>query len=100
MAVNGCVLTHQMPVSIRMLNKENKITIGHEKKKVFKAMIFQFMTDDAKGVAWELEDVQHFLGLVAYYKMVEGEEIDKIINAYSAKFNKDVLATAKALLNP
>ena len=83
-----------------MLNKENKITIGHEKKKVFKAMIFQFMTDDAKGVAWELEDVQHFLGLVAYYKMVEGEEIDKIINAYSAKFNKDVLATAKALLNP
>lgn len=83
-----------------MLNKENKITIGHEKKKVFKAMIFQFMTDDAKGVAWELEDVQHFLGLVAYYKMVEGEEIDKIIKAYSIKFNKDVLATAKALLNP
>lgn len=83
-----------------MLNNENKITIGHEKKKVFKAMIFQFMTDDAKGVAWDLEDVQHFLGLVSYYKMVEGEEIDKIINSYSAKFNKDVLATAKALLNP
>lgn len=83
-----------------MLNKDNKITIGHEKKKVFKAMIFQFMTDDAKGVAWELEDVQHFLGLVSYYKMVEGEEIDKILAAYSAKFKKDVLVTAKALLNP
>lgn len=83
-----------------MLNAENKITIGHEKKKVFKAMVFQFMTDDAKGVAWGLEDVQHFLGLVSYYRMVERESIDAILTTYSAKFNKDVEATAKALLKP
>ena len=83
-----------------MLNAENKITIGHEKKKVFKAMVFQFMTDDAKGVAWSLEDVQHFLGLVSYYRMVEKESIDTILATYSAKFNKDVEATAKALLKP
>ena len=81
-----------------MLNAENKITIGHEKKKVFKAMVFQFMTDDAKGVAWGLEDVQHFLGLISYYRMVEKESIDAILATYSAKFNKDVEATAKALL--
>ena len=83
-----------------MLNTENKITIGHEKKKVFKAMVFQFMTDDAKGVAWGLEDVQHFLGLISYYRMVEKESIDAILATYSAKFNKDVEATAKALLKP
>lgn len=83
-----------------MLNAENKITIGHEKKKVFKAMVFQFMTDDAKGVAWGLEDVQHFLGLISYYRMVEKESIDAILATYSAKFNKDVEATAKALLKP
>ena len=83
-----------------MLNAENKITIGHEKKKVFKAMVFQFMTDDAKGVAWGLEDVQHFLGLISYYRMVEKENIDAILATYSAKFNKDVEATAKALLKP
>ena len=83
-----------------MLNAENKITIGHEKKKVFKAMVFQFMTDDAKGVAWVLEDVQHFLGLISYYRMVEKESIDAILATYSAKFNKDVEATAKALLKP
>ena len=83
-----------------MLNAENKITIGHEKKKVFKAMVFQFMTDDAKGVAWGLEDVQHFLGLISYYRMVEKESIDVILATYSAKFNKDVEATAKALLKP
>ena len=83
-----------------MLNAENKITIGHEKKKVFKAMVFQFMTDDSKGVAWGLEDVQHFLGLISYYRMVEKESIDAILATYSAKFNKDVEATAKALLKP
>lgn len=83
-----------------MLNAENKITIGHEKKKVFKAIVFQFMTDDAKGVAWGLEDVQHFLGLISYYRMVEKESIDAILATYSAKFNKDVEATAKALLKP
>lgn len=83
-----------------MLNAENKITIGHEKKKVFKAMVFQFMTDDAKGVVWGLEDVQHFLGLISYYRMVEKESIDAILATYSAKFNKDVEATAKALLKP
>ena len=81
-----------------MLNKDNQITIGHAKKKIFKAMIFQFMSDDAKGVAWELDDVQHFLGLASYYRMVEKDEIDKILAVYSAKFNKDVLETAKALL--
>ena len=83
-----------------MLNAENKITIGHEKKKVFKAMVFQFMTDDAKGVVWVMEDVQHFLGLISYYRMVEKENIDAILATYSAKFNKDVEATAKALLKP
>lgn len=83
-----------------MLNRENKITIGHEKKKVFKAMVFQFMTDDAKGNPWALEDVQHFLGLVSYYRMVERTSIDDILAAYSAKFNKNVEATAKALLKP
>lgn len=83
-----------------MLNKDNKITIGHEKKKVFKAMIFQFMTDYLNGNPWSLEDVQHFLGLASYYRMVEGGEIDKILKSYSEKFGKDVLVTAKALLNP
>ena len=83
-----------------MLNKDNKITVGHEKKKVFKAMIFQFMTDYDNGSMWSVEDVQHLLGLFSYYKMVEGDEIDKIIESYSVKFKKDVLVTAKSLLNP
>lgn len=81
-----------------MLNAENKITIGHAKKKVFKAMIFQFMTDYANGKLWPLEDVQHFLGLISYYRMVEKENIDEILKTYSVKFNRNVEATAKSIL--
>jgi hypothetical protein len=63
-------------------------------------MVFQFMTDDAKGNHWGLDDVQHFLGLISYYRMVEKDCINEILQAYSQKFNKDVEATAKALLKP
>ncbi len=83
-----------------MLNAENKITIGHKKKKVFKAIIFHFMTDYAKGIVWAVEDIQHFLGLASYYKMVEKEAINAILEKYSKKFHKDVEATAKVLLKP
>lgn len=81
-----------------MLNKDNKITIGHEKRKVFKAMMYQFMIDDARGTSWSREDVQHFLGLASYYRMIDKEDINDLFAHYSAKFNKDVEATAKALL--
>ncbi len=83
-----------------MLNKDNQITVGHEKKKVFKAMLYQFMVDDARGFTWSVEDVQHLLGLAAYYRSVEGDTIDAIFQSYSRKFKKDVMATAKAVLNP
>lgn len=83
-----------------MLNKDNQITVGHEKKKVFKAMLYQFMVDDARGFTWDVEDVQHLLGLAAYYRSVEGETIDAIFQSYSRKFKKDVMATAKAVLHP
>ena len=32
-----------------MLNSDNQITIGHSKKKVFKAMLFSFMNDEKNG---------------------------------------------------
>ena len=66
------------------------------------------MHSERRGILSVIEvyiDMLINLGAIAisylFIKMINwGEEIDKIINAYSAKFNKDVLATAKALLNP
>ena len=81
-----------------MLNSDNQITIGHSKKKVFKAMLFSFMNDEKNGNVWSLEDTQHLQGLISYYKMVEGATIETIIKSYSAKFNKDVEQTIKDVL--
>ena len=81
-----------------MLNNDNQITIGHSKKKVFKAMLFSFMNDEQNGNTWSLEDTQHLQGLISYYKMVEGETIETIIKSYSEKFHKDVEATIKEVL--
>ena len=65
-----------------MLNANNEITVGHARKKAFKAMIFSFMNDFNNNIMWDLGDVQHFLGLISYYKMVEPKNIDNILKTY------------------
>ncbi len=81
-----------------MLNSDNQITIGHAKKKVFKAMLFSFMNDEKNNRCWSLEDTQHLQGLISYYRMVEKDTINAIIKSYSEKFNKDVEQTIKEVL--
>lgn len=81
-----------------MLNAENKITIGHEKKKVAKACVFQFMTDYDRGMPWSLEDTQHLAGQLSYYKMVEPEFVAMLLDKYAQKFGKDVMEAIKTIL--
>lgn len=81
-----------------MLNAENKITIGHEKKKVAKACVFQFMTDYDRGMPWSLEDTQHLAGQLSYYKMVEPEFVTMLLDKYAQKFGKDVMEAIKTIL--
>ena len=81
-----------------MLNADNKITIGHEKKKVTKACVFQFMTDYDRGMPWSLEDTQHLAGQLSYYKMVEPEFVSLLLDKYAQKFGKDVMEAIKTIL--
>ena len=81
-----------------MLNKDNQITIGYARKKTYKAMLYQFVSDMNAKRPWSIDDVQHLLGLTSYYRMIEKENIDNILSAYSAKFNLDIENTAKSLL--
>ena len=82
-----------------MLNKNNDITIGHEKKKIFKAMLFQFMTDFTNGNWWSADDTMHLQGLISYYTMVEGETITELVAKYSQKFGRDVASAIKEILD-
>ena len=75
-----------------IINKNNQISVGHEKNNKFKAMIFNFCTT---GDEWKLNDVQKMLGLISYYKAIEPDFIEKTINKYNKKFNINIMEKAK-----
>lgn len=81
-----------------MLNRENKITIGHKKKRQFQAMLSSFVLDTLNDNRWALEDVQVLEGFRNYYRMVEGEVIDNIVAHIGTKYNVDIVKMLKEQL--
>lgn len=79
-----------------MLNKDNQLTIGHKKKKHFKAMLDNYIRVKKSGRCWELHDVQVLSGLISYYRMIERDYIDYVITSYSEKNQFDIMASIKA----
>ena len=73
-----------------MLNKDNQITIGHAKKKQFKAMLCSYINDHKNDISWDIHDVQVLQGLISYYRMVEKDYINYVINHNNEKFNVDL----------
>ena len=82
-----------------MLNKDNQITVGHKKKKHFKAMLDGYVRAKKAGGGWELHDVQVLSGLISYYRMIERDYIDYLIKTYSDKNRFDIEASIKADLS-
>ncbi len=79
-----------------MLNKDNKITVGHQKKRQFQAMLSSYVMDKKNGKDWNKSDIQTMEGYRNYYRMVEGETIDKMVAHLSNKFGVDIVALMKA----
>lgn len=79
-----------------MLNKDNKVTVGHMKKKYFKAALCNFICDQKNGTSWCLEDVQELAGTLAYYHSVEKDYFDYVIRHYNEKFKVDSIALLKS----
>lgn len=73
-----------------MLNKDNRITIGHKKKRQFEAMLSSYAMDRKNGIGWTYDDIAHMDGLRSYYKSIEGETIDKIIRHLSERFGFNI----------
>lgn len=78
-----------------MLNKENKITVGHEKKRRFQAMLSSYVKDRQNGILWDKSDIQTMEGYRSYYKMIEGDAIDKIVEHIGKKFGVDIVEFIK-----
>lgn len=82
-----------------MLNKDNQLSIGNQKKKHLKVMIFALANDYKHGTVWNLNDVQILSGQISYYKMIEPESIDKLIDDYSKKTGVDIPKLIKQILS-
>lgn len=78
-----------------MLNKDNQITIGHKRKKNYQSMLHNYIADKKRGIGWPLEDLQSLQGLTSYYKMVEGDTINRIIAHINTKEGVDVIRMIK-----
>lgn len=83
-----------------MLNQDNEITVGYKKKRQLKAMMSSYIEDRRSGVRWSDEDLMTMQGLWSYYRMVEKDTIDKIVEYLNEKFNVDILGDIKADLRP
>lgn len=78
-----------------MINKENQMTVGHQKKRQFKAMLTSYILDTKNGISWDQNDVRVMEGLRNYYRMVEGETIDELVSNIGRKFNVNVVQMIK-----
>ena len=79
-----------------IVNKDNQLSVGHEKNQKFRAMIFNFCT---VGDDWELHDVQKMLGLISYYKAIEPDFVRKVLTKYGEKYGINIEAKAKNMLS-
>lgn len=79
-----------------MLGADNKITVGHQRKRQFWAMLTHYATDKLNGVNWDLHDVQVLDGYRNYFGMVEGRDyIDGVIQELSDKFHINIITSIK-----
>lgn len=78
-----------------MLNKDNQITVGHRKKRQFQAMLASYIMDKRNGIQWDKSDIQTMEGYRNYYRMVEEETIDKMVEHIGKKFNVDIVQLIK-----
>lgn len=78
-----------------MLNRDNRITIGHKKRHTIEAMVFNYLKDRAASKPWGYEELQYLQGLLSYYKMVDADGMNALMNKYGAKFGLDVGKTIR-----
>lgn len=73
-----------------MLNKNNNMTIGHINKKYLKAKLFNLFKDYSVSYAklrqdWNLDKFNTLIGELSWYRSIEPEETERIINKEKIK---------------
>lgn len=79
------------------INAENNLTVGYRAKKTFKAMTTNLIMDYKHNKPWPADEVQQYAGLLSYYKMVEKEYFDRLVEHFNEKFKVDLKHIMKQL---
>ena len=80
------------------LNKDHNVTVGHERKKMLKAMLTNFLVDFKNGKRWPPEQVRHLDGICSYYRSIEKDYIDYVIQHIQNKFSINYRNCIKSIL--
>lgn len=72
------------------LNSSNEITVGYKAKKRFQAMLFSYVKDKQNGHPWDKKDIQVLQGYMNYYRMVEKDTINAMINHVGEKLGVNI----------
>ena len=68
-----------------MLNKDNQITVGHQRKEIFKHSVFNLLTDYKNHIAWSAEDKLSLGGMRSYIQNIEPDYVKGVIDFYEKK---------------
>lgn len=80
-----------------VLNADNDIKVGYRNKKLFKSMTCNLIMDYKHNKPWPADEVQQYSGLVSYYKMVEKDYFESLIERFNEKFKVDLKSILKGL---
>ena len=73
-----------------LLNKENRITLGHQRKREIRSWIFNYLKDREHNIPTPLEELYVLRGNMSYAKMVEPDWYKAILAYFKKEFSVDV----------
>ena len=79
-----------------LLTKENKISLGYERKKEIRKRIANYLKDRANNIPTPTEELQNLMGNLSYCRMVEPEWYRNIMILTNEKFGVDTEACISA----
>lgn len=78
-----------------MYNKDNEITVGAANINLIKVMTHNFILDTLNDKRWDRQKILQYQGLLQYFRFIQPERINGIIEKYSKKYNVDLLHLIK-----
>lgn len=77
-----------------MWNQHGNITLGSKRIRLIKQSLYNYCTHKTEVIKFKL-DAQQLLGEIAYFKHIEPEYAQHILDSYSKKYNRGISITAE-----